>query len=122
MKKMIAFFSSVVIVIAGFSQDTSRKIALIPEPVSLTQNASTFSLPQSITISAASTSDVAPVITFLKTHLSTPTGLPVNVSNGATAAIKLVLNKSTDATIGNEGYHLSVKPSDVTITANKPAG
>jgi hexosaminidase len=33
-----------------------------------------------------------------------------------------MLNKTADNQIGNEGYHLSVTPKDITIKANQPAG
>lgn len=123
MKKTFASFCAVLATIAVFSQSAQRTVALIPEPVSLTQNTGTFTLPQAVAIAAPGTNDVKPVVNFLKDHLAKPTGLPVTVSEaGANAAIKLVLTKNTDAAIGTEGYHLSVTPTGVTITANKPAG
>ena len=59
----------------------------------------------------------------LQKKLSVPTGYNVSVSGNAPAAvIKLELNKTEDATLGNEGYTLSVTQNNVTIRANKPAG
>jgi hexosaminidase len=59
----------------------------------------------------------------LQKRLSVPTGYKVSVSNNASnAIIKLELNKTEDATLGNEGYTLSVTTKDITIKANKPAG
>lgn len=108
--------------IAVFSQTGQRAIAIIPEPVSLTTTTGTFALPQQVTISAPASDSVKSVITFLKDYIATPTGRPVVISNDGAAAIKLLLNRPANATLGAEGYQLSVKPDGVAITANAPAG
>ncbi|HEV8080020.1 MAG TPA: beta-N-acetylhexosaminidase [Chitinophagaceae bacterium] len=107
----------------AFSQAVNNEIAIIPEPVSLTKVTGQFTLSQNTVIVAAATQEIKEITRFLKEKLSTATGMQVSVQNNApTAAIKLVLNKTTDAAIGNEGYNLSVTPANITIKANKPAG
>ncbi|HUQ96427.1 MAG TPA: family 20 glycosylhydrolase [Chitinophagaceae bacterium] len=122
MKKMFLLLCSFSVTLFSFGQDTARTLALIPEPVSLTKKDGSFTLPQQITVAAPSGTDVTPVTTYLKDHLEKPTGGSVTVGNSANAAIKLVLNKTAEATLGAEGYRLSVTPQGITITANKAAG
>ncbi len=107
----------------AFAQPMNNEIAIIPEPVSLIKNSGMFSLPQNIVIVAPAIPEMNEVTRLLKDRLSTPTGKQVSVQNAATsAAIQLILNKSMDAALGNEGYNLSVTPTNVIIKANKPAG
>jgi len=122
MKKVFPLLCCVFATLASFSQTTDTAIALIPEPISLTRSSGSFTLPQQVTIAAPGTS-LAGVATYLKDHISTPTGLPVSVNaTDQNATIKLVLNKKAAGTLGAEGYQLSVTPTGVTITANAPAG
>lgn len=98
-------------------------VALIPEPVSLTQGSGYFTLPQSINIAADNNPGLQHSTDFLKTKLATATGYAVSVnSNAAGATIRLQLLQSADAQIGNEGYKLSVTANGATISANAPAG
>ncbi len=122
MKRIVFMLGCVLATIAVFSQTGQRAIAIIPEPVSLTTTTGTFALPQQVTISAPASDSVKSVVTFLKDHIATPTGRPVVISNDGAAAIKLLLNRPANATLGAEGYQLSVKPDGVAITANAPAG
>ena len=111
MKKLLPLLCGVLAVCSGFSQDTTRDIAIIPEPVSVTKNSGTFTLPQPITVAASNADSIKPVIAALKDRLKS-TGASVDVSSGSNAAIKLVLNQKADATLGKEGYKLSVTPSE----------
>ena len=98
-------------------------IAIIPEPVSVIKNDGVFVLPHTIAIEAGTQPEMKQVIAVLKDRFSTPTGLKVTVNSSApTAAIRLVLNKTEDKTVGNEGYRLTVTPKAITIKANQPAG
>ncbi|MEJ7671565.1 MAG: glycoside hydrolase family 20 zincin-like fold domain-containing protein [Chitinophagaceae bacterium] len=107
----------------AFAQNLNTDIAIIPEPVSITKNTGRFSLQQNTVILAPDIPEMKEVTRFLKDRLSTPTGMKVSVQNTATsAAIQLVLNKTMNAALGNEGYNLSVTPTNVIIKANKPAG
>ena len=108
------------------SQDTesSTPIALIPAPVSQTINAGHFELPKSIVIEAQNQHDLAQTLQDLKTRLSAPTGYSVTVTQQSTpdASIRLVLNKAPEATLGAEGYYLSITPQTILVRANQPAG
>jgi hexosaminidase len=81
-------------------------------------------LPSNIIIQSSKSAELTQTVAFLKERLSTPTGHFVSVIHSAspTATFKLLLNDKEDATIGAEGYQLSVNTKQVVITANKPAG
>jgi hexosaminidase len=121
MKKALASFCFLFITFIVYSQNNKPGIAIIPEPVTVIKNAGSFSLPNAVTIAAASQPEMKQVIASLKDRLSVPTAIPVMLSNTA-ATIRLVLNKTEDPVIGKEGYHLSVTPKNILITANQPAG
>lgn len=98
-------------------------IAIIPEPVSLMKKTGTFTLPENVTIHALKSSELKQSITFLTDRITTATGKFVSTANSAThPTIKLILNTQEDAQLGNEGYKLNVNPTQIVVTANKPAG
>lgn len=102
---------------------TAKKIAIIPEPVELKEAAGSFVLPKTVIIKAPSGRDAEPVINYLHRRLTTATSSSViERPSSAAYTIKLILNNSTDAVIGKEGYHLNITPQHVVITANQPAG
>lgn len=123
MKRIFSFLICCVSFFISFSQGNNPGIAIIPEPVSITKSTGQFTLPQNVMIESPTTPEMKEVLRFLKERLSVPTGLIVTVQNAAPAAsIRLLLNKSADAPIGKEGYHLSVTPQNITIKANTAAG
>ena len=123
MKKFLGLLCCCFMSVIAFGQTGKTKIAIIPEPVSVNENAGHFSLPQNVVIEAGTQPEMKQVIAFLKDRLSIPTGIPVIVKNTApSATIQLILNKKTDAVIGKEGYHLLVTPKNIVIKANEPAG
>lgn len=99
-------------------------IAIIPEPVKLEKLTGHFMLPQNITIQVGKSAELKQTVAFLQERLSVPTGYFVSVVNPpmANATVKLIINDTEDATLGNEGYHLTVGTKQVIIRANKPAG
>ena len=106
-----------------FGQTGKTEVAIIPEPVTVIENAGHFSLPQNVVIEVGTQPEMKEIITFLKARLSVPTGIPVIVKNIApSATIKLILNKKADKIIGKEGYQLLVSPKNIIIKANEPAG
>lgn len=121
MKKLTALLCSFFICIITFSQG-KKEIAIIPEPVKIVENSGEFLLPQNISIEAGSQPELKHTVDFLQERLSVPTGYHVAVSNSSNATIHLLLNKTADQEIGNEGYRLSVTPQGITIKANQPAG
>jgi hexosaminidase len=118
---VIIFFCSIAVI--SFGQNSSPRIAIIPQPVSVVENAGYFTLPKNIVIESASSGEMKEVVSFLKERMSTPTGFPVTVKSIApVATLKLILNKKKDDVIGREGYRLTVTPKNITILANEPAG
>src|ERR1043165_8346401 len=79
---------------------------------------------KSVIDAASSDSDVKRVAGYLSTTIAASTGfkMPVAGKAGSSNVIRLVLLSQPDKAIGSEGYKLSVTPSLVTISANKPAG
>ncbi|WP_231464251.1 beta-N-acetylhexosaminidase [Pedobacter sp. Leaf132] len=98
-------------------------IAIIPQPVSLMKKSGTFTLPENIVIQAQKSGDLKQSIAFLSDRITTATGKFVSTANSAAhPTIKLILNTQDDTQLGNEGYKLNVNPTQIVITANKPAG
>lgn len=121
MKKWIAFVLLLVCV-NSFAQ-TSKNIAIIPEPVSIRTTAGQFTLPQTVVIEAPAQPELKQTIAALQTHFTAAAGRKILMSKASPdATIRLQLNKATDNAIGAEGYRLSVTPKTITIRANKPAG
>ena len=122
MKKNILLLVCSLFAVIAFGQST-RPISIIPVPVSVKESSGTFTLPKNVVIEAGSQPQLQQTIAFLKERFSIPTGAEVTVINTSTSpTISLVLNRSTDATIGQEGYRLSVTPRKITISANEPEG
>ena len=106
MKKAALFVTGIFISIISFCQNNSQ-IAIVPQPVKLTQQQGYFTLPQNITIQTVETTELKQTLVDLQKKLSVPTGYKVSVSgNAPTASIKLELNKTENATLGDEGYTL----------------
>jgi len=124
MKKFLALLCLCLFAIMSFAQDNKNEIAIIPQPVKIITNNGYFTLPKNVIIEAPANDALKETISFLKDHLSVPTGISVTVNNTISPAstIKLLLNKKADAVIGKEGYHLLVTPKNITIQANEPAG
>jgi hexosaminidase len=123
--KLLLFVASLAsLTLSAQQPGISALPALIPAPVSQTVNAGHFELPSSIVIEAQDQRDLAQTLQDLKTRLSVPTGYSVTVTQQSTpnATIRLVLNKAAEASLGAEGYSLSVTPQAVLIRANQPAG
>ncbi|WP_199120120.1 beta-N-acetylhexosaminidase [Pedobacter sp. ASV28] len=139
---MKSLLSSILILasLSGFTQNTivatdgltfnqtanhaHSEISIIPEPVTLIKQDGHFVLPENILIQATKPNELKQSINFLQERLTLPTGYYASATTNNTPAstIKLILTDKNDALIGTEGYHLSVAPQLITITANKPAG
>lgn len=109
--------------LAVTAQSAKKKIAIIPEPVSVKQGEGVFKLPANLRIEAPSNPGLVQVLATLKKHFSTTAGSSYTVSNQLPGAdIRLVLNKTEDKSIGKEGYQLSVTTKNIVIKANESAG
>jgi hexosaminidase len=110
--------------VTGSCQNSVDRIAIIPEPVSITRGSGDFVLPKTIQVSTPSGPEMKQIDAVLKNRLAVPTGYSVNISHTASpkTTILLELNKQDDLTLGSEGYRLNVSKQQVTIRANKAAG
>ncbi len=121
MKKMIVLAVCCSITAAVFCQQ--KNISIIPEPVQLVKKTGVYLLPKDIVIGAANITAVQFAADYLQKKISQATGYVVKVSdNSAAANIQLLLNATTNTSIGKEGYELSVTPQNIIIKANQPAG
>ena len=119
--KRYLFFLFLLLTIAAYSQ--TKKIAIIPEPVSVTEKAGTFTLKNNFTISVSGNdAEALGAARQLLNALTVPTGYKGSVKQGGGGAIQLKLLSSPDNSLGNEGYKLSVSFGSVIISANKAAG
>ena len=102
----------------------NTEIAIIPEPVSVIKQSGHFELPTNIIIQASKSPELKQTIAFLQERVSIPTGHYVTTvyTPSAAATFKLILNEKADATLGTEGYQLTVGLKQVTVRANQPAG
>ncbi len=119
MKKTIACFIFLFPLLSIAQKRDS--ISIIPEPVSITQKTGYYHLPTAISIGAPATPEVKNVTDYLKAKLQSATGRSVAVNTSA-PNIQLTLNTTRDTILSSEGYTLSVKANDITITANDAAG
>ena len=123
MKKEIFILALMLIGISVMGQRQERNISIIPEPVSILKGEGHFELPDEVVILTPTDKESAYVNRLLKEKLSTAPGKNVKLTtSAANANIELVLNKTADKEIGNEGYRLQVTPQKVVLKANKPAG
>jgi hexosaminidase len=123
MKKFCIWFICCLFTGVSFGQTHSPEIAIIPQPVSLSKSSGYFLLPKDVVMEIGSQPELKQVAAFLKERFITATGTSVKISATApTAPIRLVLLSTTDPAIGEEGYQLSVKPKQIVIKANRPAG
>ena len=107
----------------GESTVADEQIAIIPEPVSLMKKAGTFILPDNVSILASKPEGLKQSIAFLAQRIETATGKFVStVAQASHPTIKLLINTEADPQLGLEGYKLNVNPTQIVITANKPAG
>src|SRR2546430_1182750 len=89
---------------------------VVPAPVSETANGATFTLTSSATVS----SDVPDVGAYLAGILRASTGYPVPVTSSS-GTIALTLS-GAPASVGTQGYQLTITGTNVTVQANQPAG
>jgi hexosaminidase len=120
MKKLVSTIIIKVLCVSLFAQ--SSNIAIIPEPVQITNKTGTFLLPARLVVGVSQGEGMQPVLNALRQKMKV-TGTTVDVATkGKSPNLFLTLNTKHDDAIGQEGYRLSVTPKNVVIKANKPAG
>lgn len=106
-----------------YAQPMSRKLSVIPEPLSTSSSSGEFILPAKIFIRASQTQKLQEVIATLRNRFASATGYQVYLNAGKSlATIQLSLNSTQDTSLGSEGYKLRVNKTGITIRANEPAG
>ncbi|MET1055716.1 MAG: family 20 glycosylhydrolase [Pedobacter sp.] len=99
-----------------------RRVHLIPEPVSLTEQIGEFSLDNTVYLELkAKNKQLQQSLKWFSAKIQRATGIDVSKTKG-TKKITVVLNTENDGEIGNEGYRLKVSPEQITLTANTAAG
>ena len=102
-----------------------RRIALIPQPVSIIENNDLggFILPSTINIIIPKNEEVKKIAALFATQIEAPTGYKTTIKEGNTLLPKSILfSLITDKTIPDEGYKLKVTRTGITLAARKPAG
>lgn len=109
--------------VAGWASTNEVKPAspdLIPLPVKVESRSGVFKLKSStMLISADAYKDITELFAAM---IKTPTGYSLVRSNHGKDGIYFNINSTYNKLIGEEGYVLDVKPSGISIQANKPAG
>jgi len=106
--------------IISIANDTA--LAIIPEPLSVIRGKGSYTLPAAITIGAPATEEAGWVVSTLKTQLANATGKKISALNAASATITLQTAPGEAATLGTEGYRLTVNAKGIVISAAAPAG
>lgn len=121
-KKISLFLAVCSIAVLSCNTNTSTPADnLIPKPVSVTKGSGQFTITEGTSIIAAT--EAVKIGAYLSAQLKPATGFALKVTPG-TAATKgsIFLTLGGDASLGDEGYELSVTADQVTVTAQKPAG
>jgi hexosaminidase len=121
MRSGILFLVFTLSALSSFSQQKEKPISVLPEPVSITRGSGYFTLPSVITVNMPNLPELKTTTESILRKLSA-TGKKVALASGKTASIRFELTKVHDPELREEGYRLSVKPTGIVITANKPAG
>ena len=106
--------------IISIANDTT--LAIIPEPLSVIQGKGSYTLPAAITIAAPATEEAGWVVSTLKAQLANATGKNISTGTAASASITLNLASGESASLGTEGYRLTVDAKGIVISAAAPAG
>jgi hexosaminidase len=124
MKKSVLLLIMAMGILAAQSQ-SKPSASVIPVPASLIENSGTFTLTNNtvISVSAGTSKEIDGMSLQLAKVLHTATGFNFkNDNSGTDAFIKLELLATESNSLGNEGYRLKVTPTNIIISANKPAG
>lgn len=122
MKRLVLTTALMAIMGNASGKGAEHSIAIIPEPVSITETKGLFKLPRKITLLCPLKAEHNATLNLLKERLSTATDVPVEVKEKGRATIELVLNEVKDSISGKEGYVLSVTSKRIVLKANTPAG
>ncbi|HZK62850.1 MAG TPA: family 20 glycosylhydrolase, partial [Puia sp.] len=96
----------------------------IPEPVSVTEKPGQFILDQKVSLQmGAQDQSLNETAQWFSTELALVTGISIQEKKSGGRAIQLHLTTDEDKNnLGREGYHLTVSPSGISLSANSAAG
>ena len=99
-------------------------LPVVPKPVEIKMQKGTFLLSEKTSLSVpAGNNDIREIAELFAGELASVSGhKPEVISGKAKQSIEFKLTVTTDVSLGNEGYLLTVSPQGVVICANKPAG
>ncbi|MCW0481233.1 glycoside hydrolase family 20 zincin-like fold domain-containing protein [Gaoshiqia sediminis] len=116
-------------IVGLFSCSTSEptdltKVAIIPQPVSVTADGSAFELSDKTVLYAPEGSEpIAQVGRYLAENVTQATGFNIRVEPTTdTPAKGIYLTLAADSELGEEGYQLTINKKKMTLTANSPQG
>jgi hexosaminidase len=121
MKKTMLLCFLTLSTLVVFSQEKVKQISVIPEPVSMKPGQGYFKLPPVISVSIPNLPELKTTTESILGKLAA-TGKKVELTKSKTATIRFELTTIHEMELHEEGYRLSIKPTGITITANKPAG
>ncbi|MDP4250940.1 MAG: family 20 glycosylhydrolase [Bacteroidota bacterium] len=112
-----------------FSQKNLRAanetgIHIIPEPVSVTAKPGQFILDQKVSLQmTAEDRSLSETAQWFRTQLAQVTGISIPERKSGGRAIQLhLITDGSKSSLGTEGYHLTVSPSVISLSANSAAG
>ena len=111
----------------GIRRGVAQEINVLPQPVSLHQQAGVFILnPQVVIIYQKDKPELRDIALSLQQRIARPTGMQLSLryskDNKTARYIWLKLNDRADSRLGKEGYTLNVTNQEVSLSANEPAG
>ncbi|MBP6214879.1 MAG: family 20 glycosylhydrolase [Chitinophagaceae bacterium] len=112
-------FSSVYSQKAGYKNEI---ISIIPQPVSITQEKGSFTLPYNIVIITPKNDEVKRIAQHLSGQIKTVTN-QVTIKEGTSATPKsILLSLNGNKNIPKDGYQLKITTAGITLLANEPSG
>ncbi len=126
MKKLLLFVALIALFIDSNAQRiVRRRIALIPQPVSIVENNNlgSFILPSTINIIVPNNEEVKKIASSFAAQVEAPTGYKTTIKQGKSLLPKSILfSLITDKTIPDEGYKLKVTRTGIILSATNPTG
>ncbi|MFI5194861.1 MAG: beta-N-acetylhexosaminidase [Chitinophagales bacterium] len=121
---LFLFFLLMVLSQKNLQAANETGIHIIPEPVRVTEKPGQFILDQKVSLQmTAEDRSLSETAQWFRTQLAQVTGIsiPEKKSDGRTIQLHLITDGSK-SNLGSEGYHLTVSPSGISLSANSAAG
>jgi hexosaminidase len=123
MRKIVLLIACIVLAHNTFSQKTTGNIAVIPEPVSITQGTGSFIFPSQPVIVFTSSGELRKMAEGLAARINWVAGAQATIREGVSALSRSIfLSLESGKNTSREGYRLDVTTDHITLTAAEPAG